>query len=211
MQTMNPLLLTVRALMSVIDANDDTTRGRSLRLSRYALRLANELGAPESDLETIEFGALLHDLGRNAILSDVLTQPRPLDAGERAVMRTHATIGWELIKDIPGLEGAAQIVLTHHERPDGKGYPHGLAGDAIPIGARIVMVCAAYDAMIEDRPYRRGLTSRAACEELSRNIGTQFFPEVVEAFVRLHDSDRLWEGFTREEMKLYVRRDAAAA
>ena len=102
-------------------------------------------------------------------------------------------------------------MLTHHERPDGKGYPHGLTGDAIPLGSRIVMVCAAYDAMIEDRPYRRGMSPRAACAELQRNAGTQFFPEVVEAFVRLHESGRLWDEFTPEEMDLFVRRDDLAA
>lgn len=212
METRNPLLLTVRALCSVIDSADVHTRGRSLRVARYSVRVARHMGLPESEYETIELGALLHDLGRTAILNDVLLRPRPLDAGERAVVQTHPTIGWELIKDIPGLEGAAEIVYAHHERPDGAGYPRGLECDAVPMGARIVMVAAAYDAMTEDRPYRRGLTSRAACDELIRNAGTQFFPEVVHAFVQLHQSGQLWEDFTREERDLYVRRgDLAAA
>jgi HD-GYP domain-containing protein (c-di-GMP phosphodiesterase class II) len=100
----------------------------------------------------------------------------------------------------------------HHERPDGRGYPRALAAGQIPAGARIVMVCSAYDAMTEDRPYRRGLTPRAACEELRTHAGARFFPEVVDAFVQLHDSGRLWEGFTQEELELYVRRgDLAAA
>ena len=206
MDTRHSLLLTVRALTSVIDASDPFARGRSLRVSRCAVRTARELGVPGDELETIELGALLHDLGRTALLHDVTLRPRPLDRGERAIVQTHPTIGWEMLSEIPGLEGAAAIVWTHHERPDGRGYPRALAADQIPVGARIVMVCSAYDAMTADRPYRRGLASQAACEELRRNAGTQFFPEVVEAFVRLHESGALWEEFTPDEMELYVRR-----
>ncbi len=211
MDTREPLLLTVRALTLVIDAADPLTRGRSLRISRYAVRAAEELGATGAELSTVELGALLHDLGRNAILNDVLMRPRPLDAGERAVVQTHPTIGWEMLRDIPGLEEVAEIVHTHHERPDGKGYPRGLMQDQIPVGARVIMVAAAYDAMTEDRPYRRGLTPRQACEELRRNAETQFFPDVVNAFVQLHDSGRLWEGFSKEELDLYVRRSDLAS
>jgi len=212
MDSRHPLLLTVRALTSVLDAADPLTRGRSLRISRYAVRVARELGVPESDMVDLELGALLHDLGRSAILNDVVQSPRPLDAGERAMVQTHPTIGRDLLKDIPGLEPAAEIVWTHHERPDGAGYPRGLAADQIPIGARVIMVCAAYDAMTQDRPYRRGLSSRAACEELRRCAGQQFFPDVVNAFVQLHDSGRLWEAFSRDELEIWVRRgDLAAA
>lgn len=212
MDSRQPLLQTVRALTAVLDAADPLTRGRSLRISRYAVRVARELGVPESDMVDVELGALLHDLGRSAILNDVVQSPRPLDAGERAVVQTHPTIGRDILKDIPGLEAAADIVWTHHERPDGAGYPRGLAADQIPIGARVIMVCAAYDAMTQDRPYRRGLSSRAACEELRRCAGQQFFPDVVNAFVQLHDSGRLWEAFSRDEMEIWVRRgDLAAA
>lgn len=211
MDPREPLLLTVRTLTSVIDSADPLTRGRSLRIARYSVRAAQELGATGAELTNIEMGALLHDLGRNAILHDVVTRPRPLDAGERAVVQTHPTIGWEMLKDIPGLEEVAEIVHTHHERPDGKGYPRALAKDQIPMGARVIMVAAAYDAMTEDRPYRRGLTPRQACEELRRNADTQFFPEVVNAFVQLHDTGRLWEGFSKEEMDLYVRRSDLAS
>lgn len=200
MTPMEPLLRTVRTLTHVIDAADPHTRGRSQRIARWTLSLARELRVPESQHETLELGALLHDLGRYAILNDVVQTPRELDAGERAMVQTHPTIGWEMLHGIPGLEGAAEIVATHHERPDGKGYPKQLPGERIPIGARLVMVCAAYDAMTEERPYRHGLTPRAACEELRRHAGTQFFPEVVEAFVRLHDTGRLWEGFSADEI-----------
>ena len=211
MDPRTPLAMTIRALTSVIDAGESNTRGRSLRMGRYSVRVARELGVPDEERLDIELGAMLHDLGRNAILNDVLLRPRALDAAERAMVQTHPTIGWEILKDIPGLEHAAEIVLTHHERPDGSGYPSRLAADRIPVGARIVMVCAAYDAMTEDRPYRRGLSPRAACDELKRNAGTQFFPDVVNAFVQLHDSGRLWEEFSREEMELYVRRNDLAS
>ncbi|HTR96657.1 MAG TPA: HD domain-containing phosphohydrolase [Candidatus Acidoferrales bacterium] len=212
MDPRQPLLLTVRALMSVVDAADTFSRGRSLRVSRYSVRTARELGVQEGDLVTVELGALLHDLGRTALLNDVTLRPRPLDRSERAIVQTHPTIGWEMLREIPGLEEAAEIVWAHHERPDGQGYPRALPADRIPIGARVVMVASAYDAMTEDRPYRRGLAPRAACEELRRNAGAQFFPDVVNAFVQLHDSGHLWEDFTREEMELYVRRgDLAAA
>jgi HD-GYP domain-containing protein (c-di-GMP phosphodiesterase class II) len=202
-QTLMPM---VRVLTHVIDAADPHTRGRSLRIARYAVRVARELGVPERDHADIELGAMLHDLGRYAILNDVVQTPRPLDAGERAMVQTHPTIGWEMLRELPGLTAAAEIVYTHHERPDGKGYPRQLAGDRVPVGARIIMVCAAYDAMTEERPYRHGLPPAAACAELRRHAGTQFFPEAVDAFLRLHDTGRLWEGFTREEMDLYVRR-----
>ena len=206
MDSRQPLLLTVRALMAVVDAGDAFARGRSLRVSRFAIRTARELGAAEGEIVAVELGALLHDIGRTALLHDVLLSPRPLDKGERAIVQTHPTIGYEMLSGIPGLEDAAEIVWCHHERPDGQGYPRALPADRIPLGARIVMACAAYDAMTEDRPYRRGLPPRSACEELRRHSGSQFFPEVVDAFVRLHDSGRLWEDFTREEMDLYVRR-----
>src|SRR5262245_39005252 len=181
------LIRTVDTLSRVIDAADPHTRGRSLRIARYAVRVARELGTPESKLADIELGALLHDIGRSAILNDVVQTPRALDAGERAIVQTHPTIGWEMLRDIPGLQACAEIVYTHHEPPDGKGYPRQLSAEKIPLGARVVMVCAAYDAMTEERPYRHGLPPQAACDELKRHAGTQFFPEVVDAFVRLHE------------------------
>lgn len=201
-----PIVRTVTALMQVMDAADPHTRGRSLRIARWSVRLAKQLGAPEHTLTDIELGALLHDLGRNAILNDVVQSPRALDASERAVVQTHPTIGWDMLREIPGLEAAAAIVYTHHERPDGKGYPRQLPASDIPLGARIVMVCSAYDAMTEERPYRQGLSPTAACAELRKHSGTQFFPDVVEAFITLLESGKLWDGFTREELDAQGRR-----
>jgi len=199
------LMRLVRVLTHVIDAADPHSRGRSLRIARYAVRVAREMSVPESQYTDIELAAMLHDLGRYAILNDVVQTPRALDAGERAMVQTHPTIGWEMLKEIPGMSAVAEIVYSHHERPDGAGYPRKLAPESIPVGARIIMVCAAYDAMTEERPYRHGLPPVAACDELRRHSGTQFFADAVDAFVKLHDTGRLWDSFTRQEMDLYVR------
>lgn len=200
MHPIQPLLLTVRALTEVMDGADPHTRGRSQRIAHFTVRIARELGVPASQLQEIELGALLHDLGRNALLNDVVQTPRALDPSELAVVKTHPTIGWQMLKDIPGMEHVAEVVYSHHERPDGKGYPRQLPPHLVPLGARIIMVCAAYDAMTEERPYRHGLPPSHACDELRRHRGTQFFPEVVDAFVQLHDNGRLWDEFTREQM-----------
>jgi HD-GYP domain-containing protein (c-di-GMP phosphodiesterase class II) len=182
---------TVRLLMSAIDAFDPFTRGLSNRIANTAVRTARQLGIPEAEIDEIEYAALLHDIGRTAIQLDFVTKPGSLEAHERAVLNTHPTVGYDLIRTLTGLEGAAEIVYAHHEQPDGRGYPRGLEGDEIPVGSRIIMVAAAYDAMTRERPYRKGLTPSAACDELRRHAGTQFFPEVVDAFISLLRSGEL--------------------
>lgn len=204
-------LATVRALMSTIDAFDPFTRGHSYRISRYALRLARQFGLPERQCEEVEYGALLHDIGRTAIHLDILQSPRPLDEHERAMLQTHPTIGYDIVKGLPFLSGAAEIVYAHHERPDGKGYPRGLHAEAIPMGARFIMVAAAFDAMIQDRPYRKGLPADVAYDELRRHAGTQFFPDVVETFIRLHQSGAMARELDKSDMRFYGQsRDGAA-
>lgn len=206
-----PLLLTVRALSEVIDATDPFSRGRSMRVSRHVVRMAREMNVSGEALVDIELGALLHDLGRSAALNDVVQAPRALDAGERAAVQTHPQLGWQILHSIPGLEAASEIVYAHHERPDGRGYPRGLTGDDIPLGARLIMVCAAFDAMTEDRPYRRGLNSEAACDELRRHAGTQFDAAVVDVFERLHASGSLWDEFPADEREAALAARRAAA
>src|SRR5262249_19723331 len=196
-------LATVRALMSTIDAFDPFTRGHSYRISRYALRLARQFGLPERQCEEIEYGALLHDIGRTAIHLDILQSPRPLDDHERATLQTHPTIGYDVVKGLPFLGGAAEIVYAHHERPDGKGYPRGLHAEAIPMGARFIMVAAGFDAMTQDRPYRKGLPADVAYDELRRHAGTQFFPDVVDAFIELHKSGGMTGALDEAEMRFY--------
>ncbi len=182
---------TVRVLMAAIDAFDPYTRGHSNRAARRSVRIARRLGVVEAELRDIELGALLHDIGRTAIHLDILQSHRPLDLRERAVINTHPTVGFQIVQGLPGLERVAEIVQAHHEQPDGRGYPCGLRGDRIPVGARIIMAVAAFDAMTSDRPYRRGLPASEAYQELRRNAGTQFFPEVVEALIELHESGDL--------------------
>ncbi len=190
---------TVRLLTSAIDAFDPFTRGLSARIANAAVRVARQLGLEGEALEEIAYGALLHDIGRTAIRLDFLARPGKLEAHERAVLQTHPTVGYEILRTLPDLRGAAEIVYAHHEQPDGRGYPRGLKADDIPIGSRIIMVAAAFDAMTRERPYRRGLNAPSAYEELRRNAGTQFFPDVVEAFIQLHitgELDREPEGLS---------------
>jgi HD-GYP domain-containing protein (c-di-GMP phosphodiesterase class II) len=190
----DPELETVRLLMSAIDAFDPFTRGHSARIAFACTKVARQLGLPAEEIDQTEYAALLHDIGRTAIHLDILTRPGTLSGEEREVLHTHPTVGRDIINRIPGLESAAAIVYAHHEQPDGRGYPRGLRGDAIPVGSRIIMVAAAFDAMTRERPYRRGLTAAAAYEELRRHAGTQFFGDVVEAYVTLHASGALEPG-----------------
>jgi HD-GYP domain-containing protein (c-di-GMP phosphodiesterase class II) len=182
---------TVRMLMSAIDAFDPFTRGLSTRIAHASVGVARQLGLSPREIEDIEYAALLHDIGRTAIHLDILARPGRLSGEERAVLQTHPTVGYEIIRRLPYLAQAAEIVYAHHEQPDGRGYPRGLKAHEIPIGARIIMVAAAFDAMTCERPYRRGLQVPAAYEELRRHAGTQFFPDVVEAFIALHQAGEL--------------------
>ncbi len=188
---LDPQLETVRLLMSAIDAFDPFTRGHSERIARTSVVVARHLGLPADEIPQIEYAALLHDIGRTAIHLDILTRPGTLSGEEREVLHTHPTVGRDIINRIPGLEQAAEIVYAHHEQPDGCGYPRGLKGSSIPVGSRIIMVAAAFDAMTRERPYRRGLTAEAAYEELRRHAGKQFFADVVAAYVTLHASGAL--------------------
>lgn len=206
---------TVLRLAAVIDGSDPFCRGRSYRISRYCLAVGRELGLPRAELRDLELAALLHDIGRSAIHHDVLRKPGRLSEEEREVVRTHPEVGFELVRDIPGLEGVAEIIRAHHEQPDGRGYPRGLRGREIPVGSRILMVVAAYEAMVRERPYRRGLSVDEALKELREHAGTMFFPEVVDAFLRLHRSGGLLAGVDPDEWETFAaetpeERDRAA-
>ena len=136
-------------------------------------------------------GAVLHDIGKLHISDSILNKPGRLDADEFEVMKTHAAIGGDLVGANPALQGVSAIVRAHHERMDGGGYPDGLAGATIPVSARIVAVCDAYDAMAHDRPYRAGMGREAAIATLEENAGSQWDPRVVEVFVGLVRADRV--------------------
>jgi putative nucleotidyltransferase with HDIG domain len=197
-------IATVQALVSAIDASDPFTRGHSYRISKYAVRIARFLGVSEREVEEIEYGALLHDIGKIAIQHDILLKPGRLDENERELMRTHPKVGHDILRGLKFLEGAAGIVYCHHEQPDGKGYPRGLRADRIPMGSRIIMVVDAFDAMTSDRPYRRGLAPEVAYEELRRHSGTQFFPDVVDGLIQLHSTGALFDEIDVEQLEMYT-------
>ena len=176
------------ALIRALADLDGETYAHSLQVAATATELARRLGMQGDELIDIEFGALLHDIGKLCLPQRLLSKPGPLTEAERRLIRKHPDWGAGLVEDIPGLEEVVAIVRFHHERPDGTGYPRGLAYADIPIGARIVSVCDAYGAMTKTRPYRAALRHDAALAELERHAGTQFDPDVVEAlieFVRL--------------------------
>ena len=156
----------------------------SRKAARYALLLAQVLGVEKEDvLRNLELGALLHDIGKVVVPREILAKAGPLTADERQIIREHPGVGWRLIREFPPLRTASEIVLSHHERFDGLGYPRGLAGDRIPLGARIFSVADTLDAITSDRPYRRGRPFEEAMEEIGRVAGSQFDPAIVGVFL----------------------------
>jgi response regulator RpfG family c-di-GMP phosphodiesterase len=179
---------TLEALGSALDTRDVGTEAHSRRVHGYALTIARAHGVPEEQIKDIEHGVLLHDIGKIGIPDAILLKPGPLTPEEWIVMRTHPEVGRRLIERIPFLRGAVPIVYHHHERWDGSGYPLGLRGDAIPLGARIFAVADALDAMTFDRPYSKAVSYEAACREIERCAGTHFDPVVVRAFLSIPEA-----------------------
>jgi putative nucleotidyltransferase with HDIG domain len=175
----------LRALSSSVDARDKYTYDHSNRVARLAAMLAREMGFAESTVEIIEGGALLHDIGKLSVDIEILSKPGPLEPEETACVRQHPLSSAEVVSHVELLRKSVDIVRHHHERPDGTGYPDGLKGHEIPVGARILNVADAFDAMISDRPYRRGKTLDEALEELRVGSGSEFDPVVVEYLCRL--------------------------
>lgn len=176
---------TVKALTSAIDASDPFTRGHSERVTRYAVAIAREMRLPERRIQALEYAGFLHDMGKIGIQHDILLKPGALTDAEWKEMRQHPTVGARIVADLDFLTGARDVVLYHHERYDGKGYPEGLSGEAIPLEARIAKVADAFDAMMSDRPYRASLGLEKAVDELVKGKGSEFDPQVVDAFVPL--------------------------
>lgn len=185
-------------LVSALDLRDSETQWHSRRVGRYARRLARELGIEGRELEDIERGATLHDIGKIGVRDAVLLKPGPLDETEWAEMRRHPALGYEILKDIAFLDRARLILFHHQERFDGTGYPQGLEGDAICIGARVFAVVDTYDAITSARPYRKCSTYEAARAEIVRWSGRQFDPQVVNAWLRVPQA--VWDGI-REELE----------
>lgn len=177
----------VRALSVVLDAVDPYTHEHSVRVAEYSVRVARRLGLPEDEVETIHYAALCHDIGKIAQRPEVIRKPNALDPDERRLMMRHPEAGARIVGQIRALRTAAAMVRTHHWRPDGRGYPSGLVDSDVPLGARIIHVCDAFDAMTSDRPYRKGLPVERALAELRRHAGSQFEPRAVAALAELHD------------------------
>jgi len=182
---------TLEALAVALDLRDNETAGHSRRVMRYCLEIANLMGCDEEQIEILARAALLHDIGKIGIPDAIMLKPGPLTATERSLMETHVRIGYEILNRISFLAGAAEIVLTHHERFDGGGYPQGLKGAEIPLGARIFAVADTLDAITSDRPYRRAQSYGAARVEISRVSGSQLDPAVVSVFLSI--SEATWE------------------
>lgn len=183
---------TLLALVAALDAREHETSDHSQRVVRFTKSIARVLGFDGRELADIGRGALLHDIGKIGVPDSILLKPGPLTKDEWVEMRKHPDIGFQILKGIPFLETPAEIVLSHQERFDGAGYPRGLAGQKIPIGARIFAIADTFDAITSDRPYRRGRSFDVAKEEIARCGKTQFDPECVQAFLSL-DNDRLAE------------------
>jgi response regulator RpfG family c-di-GMP phosphodiesterase len=181
---------TLQALGAAIGLRDNETGGHAQRVCMFSLEIARALGWQDEQLRNLARGAYLHDIGKLGVPDSILLKPGPLDAEERKLMQKHAQIGFDIIKDIPFLADAAGIVLTHHERHDGTGYPNGLKAEEIPASSRIFSIADTLDAITSDRPYRRGSSFEGARETIRQLAGSQFDVEMVNVFMRI--SENIW-------------------
>ncbi|HEY0375770.1 MAG TPA: HD domain-containing phosphohydrolase [Pyrinomonadaceae bacterium] len=186
---------TLKALTAALETRDAETHGHSERVVTFSLRLGHELNLDKTQLTALEFGSLLHDIGKIGVPDAILRKPARLDEAEWETMREHPSHGQSILRDIAFLEGAARVVAQHHEKWDGSGYPLGLKECEIDLNARIFAVADAFDAMTSDRVYRRSRSYEAAAAELDEWAGRQFDPQVVEAFHRVPPED--WEELRR--------------
>jgi len=173
---------TIKALVNTLDARDVETREHSSRVVEYTLEIARRMGIAGKELDAIKYGAMLHDVGKIGVKDAILHKPGSLTPEEWEEMRKHSGTGYEMLKDVKLLKNALPVILHHHERYDGEGYPAGLAKEDIPIGARIFAIADTLDAMTSSRPYRKALPYEVAYEEIVKNSGAQFDPKVVEVF-----------------------------
>jgi len=189
---------TLKALTAALETRDSETHGHSERVVSYSLRLGHEYGLSSEKMKWLEFGSLLHDIGKIGVPDSILRKPAKLTEEEWVRMREHPLHGQQILRGIEFLEGAARVVAQHHEQWDGTGYPFGLRDEEIDICARIFAVADAFDAITSDRVYRRGKPYEAAAKELDDWAGRQFDPKVVEAFHRVPKED--WEELHRQSL-----------
>ena len=179
------VVATMTSLAEVVEAKDLTTRGHLDRTHRYGLALAERIDPELAARPEVGYGFFLHDIGKVGVPESVLCKPGPLDDDEWAVMRDHPLIGAQIVSPMRFLHGAVEIVRTHHERWDGRGYPHGLRGEQIPLAARIFAIADSFDAMTSHRPYRAAMPHERAIAEIVGGAGTQFDPDVARTFMQL--------------------------
>lgn len=181
----------VHALASALDARDRTTRNHTDRVCHIAEAIAREMGWGQDKLPELWLGCILHDIGKIGVPDTILQKPGKLTPEEFEVMKTHTTCGARIVQSIPYLKPAVPYILYHHEKFDGTGYPHGLRGNQIPVEARLLAVVDTFDAIISDRPYRKGRSAAVALAEIQAYSGTQFDPAIVEAFIRAWSAGRV--------------------
>jgi putative nucleotidyltransferase with HDIG domain len=188
--------VTLEALGDALDLKDAETEGHSKRVTAFTIAIARAMGIPQDKIRIIARGAFLHDIGKMAIPDAILRKPGALNQEEIGIMREHCFRGYQMLRKIPFLAEAAEIVYSHQERFDGTGYPRGLKGDDIPLGARIFSVADTLDAITSDRPYRPAQSIQAAREEIQRWSGRQFDPEVVRTFLSMPVN--IWEDLRKQ-------------
>lgn len=188
--------ITLEALGDALDLKDAETEGHSKRVTAFTIAIARAMDLPQDQVRVIARGAFLHDIGKMAIPDAILRKPGRLTAEEQVIMREHALLGYQMLRRIPFLREAAEIVYSHQERYDGSGYPRGLKSDQIPLGARIFAIADTFDAMTSDRPYRAAQSISAGRREIERHAGKQFDPEIVKVFLSV--SPQIWQDLRNE-------------
>jgi response regulator RpfG family c-di-GMP phosphodiesterase len=195
---------TLKALTAALETRDSETHGHSERVVNFSLRLGREMGLDEEQMRSLEFGSLLHDIGKIGVPDAILRKPGALSESEWVRMREHPLHGQRILRGIEFLEGAARVVGQHHEKWDGSGYPLGLRDEEIDLNARIFAVADAFDAITSDRVYRRGRSYEEAAVELDQFAARQFDPTVVEAFRRVPRTE--WDDIRRRSLELHERK-----
>ncbi len=188
--------ITLEALGDALDLKDAETEGHSKRVTAFTIAIARAMDLPQDQVRVIARGAFLHDVGKMAIPDAILRKPGRLTPDEQTIMREHAVLGYQMLRRIPFLREAADIVYSHQERFDGSGYPRGLRADQIPLGARIFSIADTFDAMTSDRPYRAAQSVSAGRREIERNSGKQFDPDIVKVFLSV--PEHIWQELRNE-------------
>ncbi|RPJ40515.1 MAG: HD domain-containing protein, partial [Candidatus Latescibacterota bacterium] len=178
-------LVTVQALIRSLEAKDSETSYHSLRVTQHATVLAEQMGLPPRQVEAVQYGATLHDLGKIGIIGTILNKKGKLSDDELVVVRRHPVVGARIVENVDYLSGAVPVIRHHHERFEGGGYPDGLAGEKIPLGARIVAIPDFYDALTTSRPYRPAYPHEKALAMIRERIGTAFDPEIARIFLQI--------------------------